>query len=150
MRRPLPRSALFIVCLLFPWPSQAQPTYLSPHEWPIHGALEIDPPPASSPVQLLPLSYPVRSGPADRWWALDKAKHVTFSFLWTLSAQYVLVDKAGWSDGTALPVAAGSGAAVGLSKEWFDWRYGPTRRFSSRDLVADAAGILLAVGVIAL
>jgi hypothetical protein len=75
---------------------------------------------------------------------------MAFSFLWTLSVQYVLVDKAGWSDGAALPVAAGSGAVVGLSKEWVDWRYGPTHRFSTRDLLADAAGILVAVGVILL
>jgi len=62
----------------------------------------------------------------------------------------MLVDKAGWSNRTALPVAAGSGAAVGLAKEWVDARHGPTGRFSTRDLVADAAGIVLAVGVILL
>jgi hypothetical protein len=96
------------------------------------------------------LSHRARLVPADRWWALDKAKHLTFSFLWTLSTQYVLTDKVGWSDRAALSAAAGSGAVVGLSKELFDWRVGPTGRFSTRDLVADAAGILLAAGVIAL
>lgn len=95
------------------------------------------------------ISRPARQ-PSDRWLAADKLKHVTFSFLWTLSAQYVLVDKVGWSDRTALPAAMGSGAAVGVSKELFDWRIGPTGRFSTRDLFADAAGILLAVGVIVL
>ena len=87
---------------------------------------------------------------ADRWWARDKAQHVAVSFLWTLSAQYVLVDKVGWSNRSALPIAAGSGAAVGLSKEWIDGRYRSGRRFSTRDLVADAVGILLAVGVVLL
>ena len=87
---------------------------------------------------------------ADRWIARDKLRHVTFSFLWTLSAQYVLVDKADWSRRSALPAAAGSSAAVGLSKELFDWRIGPTSRFSTRDLTADAVGIALAVGVIVL
>ncbi|NBB72367.1 MAG: hypothetical protein GVY35_01665 [Bacteroidetes bacterium] len=86
----------------------------------------------------------------DRWLARDKLQHLTFSFLWTLSAQYVLVDKADWSNRAALPVAAGSSAAVGLSKELFDWRAGPTGRFSPRDLTANAVGIALAVGVILL
>jgi hypothetical protein len=62
----------------------------------------------------------------------------------------VLVDKAGWSNRAALPAAVGSSAALGLSKEWVDWRYGPTHRFSTRDLAADAVGIVLAVGVILL
>lgn len=86
----------------------------------------------------------------DRWIARDKLQHLTFSFLWTLSTQYVLVDKADWSNRVALPAAAGSGAVVGLSKELFDWRVSASGRFSTRDLAADAAGILLAVGVIVL
>lgn len=111
--------------------------------------------PASSlhlPVRLVPdrPARSVRPQPADRWFARDKLKHLTFSFLWTLSAQYVLVDKVGWSNRAALPAAAGSSAAVGLSKEVFDWTIGPTRRFSTRDLAADAVGIALALGVIVL
>ena len=93
-------------------------------------------------------AYAVSS--SDPWWARDKLQHLTFSFLWTLSTQYVLVEKADWSRSAALPAAVGSGATVGLSKELFDWRLGPTRRFSTRDLAADAVGILLAVGVILL
>jgi len=81
---------------------------------------------------------------------MDKAKHVGGSFLWTLSTQYVLTDKAGWSDGDALPASVASGVAIGLAKEVYDRTAGPTRYFSKKDLVADALGILLATGVIAL
>jgi uncharacterized protein YfiM (DUF2279 family) len=85
----------------------------------------------------------------DRWWARDKARHVVFSGLWTLSAQYVLVQKAGWSDDDALPVSVASSATVGLAKELYDAsRIGG--QASGKDLVANAVGIGLAVGVIAL
>ena len=85
----------------------------------------------------------------DRWWARDKARHLVFSGLWTLSTQYVLVHKAGWSDGNALPASVASSATVGLAKELYDAsRIGG--RASGKDLVANAVGIGLAVGVIAL
>ncbi len=103
---------------------------------------------SATPRTTAGVSFASALGP-DRWLARDKLHHLTFSFLWTLSAQYVLVDKADWSNRAALPVAAGSSAAVGLSKELYDWRAGPTQQFSTRDLVADALGIALAVGVIA-
>lgn len=108
------------------------------------------PPPVKTHLSAGALRPTGRVLPADRWWARDKAVHVAFSFLWTLSAQYVLVDKAGWTNRAALPVAAGSSAAVGLSKEWVDWQYGSPPQFSTRDLVADGVGIVLAVGVILL
>lgn len=88
--------------------------------------------------------------PADRWWARDKARHMAFSFLWTLSTQYALVNKAGWSEADALPTSVGVTVTVGLSKELYDWRAGPTRHFSGKDLVANGVGILAAVGVILL
>ncbi|RMH51845.1 MAG: hypothetical protein D6685_17100 [Bacteroidetes bacterium] len=99
-----------------------------------------------------PLTPSVRQAapPRDRWLARDKALHVTFSALWTLSLQYALVNKANWSDRRALPVSAGVSGTIGLSKEWYDWRYSPTRYFSARDLVADAVGIALAAGFILL
>jgi uncharacterized protein YfiM (DUF2279 family) len=88
--------------------------------------------------------------PDDRWIARDKVQHVTFSFLWTLSTQYVLVTEARWSETRALPFSIASGAAIGLAKEIYDWQIGPTRYFSNKDLVADALGILLATGLILL
>lgn len=99
---------------------------------------------------LVPSTRPARQ-PADRdrWWARDKARHVVFSGLWTLSTQYVLVQKAGWPTGDALPVSVAASATVGLGKELYD----ASRidgRASGKDLVANAVGIGLAVGVIAL
>lgn len=83
----------------------------------------------------------------DRWVARDKARHVVFSGLWTLSTQYVLVQKAHWSEPTALPVAAGTAATVGGLKELYDASR-PQRRASGKDLVANAVGIGLAAGLI--
>jgi uncharacterized protein YfiM (DUF2279 family) len=79
--------------------------------------------------------------PRDDWWARDKAKHLAVSTLWTLSTQYVLVAKADWSERDALPVSVASAATVGLAKEVYDRRVGPTATFSWKDLVADAVGI---------
>jgi uncharacterized protein YfiM (DUF2279 family) len=85
----------------------------------------------------------------DQWLAGDKAKHVAFSGLWTLSTQYVLVNKADWSEGDALPVSVASSATVGLAKELYDASR-PAGTVSGKDLVADAVGIGLAVGIILL
>mgnify|MGYP006896948817 CR=1 FL=1 len=87
--------------------------------------------------------------PRDRWLARDKARHMVVSGLWTLSTQYVLVNNAGWTEADALPVSVASGATVGLAKELYDASR-PTGRASAKDLVANAVGIALAVGVIAL
>lgn len=70
--------------------------------------------------------------------------------LWTLSTQYVLVVKAGWSEGDALPISVASAATAGLAKEVYDRYLGPTSYFSGKDVVADGVGILLAVGVVLL
>lgn len=87
--------------------------------------------------------------PDDPWLAPDKGQHVVFSGLLTLSTQYVLVQKADWSSGDALPVSAATSATVGLGKEVYDAsRLGG--RASGKDLVANAVGIGLAVGIIAL
>lgn len=93
---------------------------------------------------------PRDEGPRDAWWAHDKVKHLVVSTLWTLSTQYVLVAKAEWSDGDALPASVGSAAAVGLAKEVYDRRVGATGHFSWKDLAADAAGIGLGSIVILL
>ena len=85
----------------------------------------------------------------DRWVARDKARHVVFSGLWTLSAQYVLVNKANWSEGDALPAAVATSATVGLGKELYDTTR-PDGTASGKDLVAHAVGIGLAVAVIQL
>ena len=97
-------------------------------------------------------SYPplrVARPSEDQWLARDKAKHVVFSGLWTLSTQYVLVVKADWRAPGALPASVASGAAVGVAKELYDASR-PAETASGKDLVADAVGIGLAVGVILL
>lgn len=79
----------------------------------------------------------------------DKVKHVFATGLWTLSTQYVLVNKAGWTESEALPASIASGATIGILKELYD-ASSYTGRASIGDLVADAVGIGLAVGVISL
>jgi hypothetical protein len=81
--------------------------------------------------------------------ARDKARHVVFSGLWTLSTQYVLVNKADWKEGDALPAAVLTSATVGLGKELYDTAR-PDGTASGKDVVANAVGIGLAVGVILL
>ncbi|MDQ7040239.1 MAG: hypothetical protein Q9M35_04805 [Rhodothermus sp.] len=95
-------------------------------------------------------TVPESSTSADPWLAYDKVQHMTFSFLWTLGSQYTLEQKVGWRRGRALPVAVGTTVVVGMAKELYDWKVGPRRRFSYRDLVADGLGIVLAVGFILL
>lgn len=100
---------------------------------------------------------PPQSAPAssdttlhDPWIARDKALHAGGSFLLTLSGQYVLTAKLAASEGTALPIAAGTTLALGLAKEVVDSRRAVRPHFSTRDLVADAVGVALAVGLILL
>lgn len=90
------------------------------------------------------------SQPRDDWWARDKAKHLAVSTLWTLSTQYVLVAKVDWSERDALPVSVASAATVGLAKEVYDRRVGPTAYFSWKDLVADAVGIGIGAAIVLL
>lgn len=110
-------------------------------EIPAHGSREVR-------WQLLRSPEAKAEPQTDAWLAYDKVQHLTFSFLWTLSSQYALEQKAGWATGRALPLAAGTSAAIGLAKELYDWKVGPRRRFSYRDLVADGVGIVLAIGFI--
>lgn len=79
--------------------------------------------------------------PPDDWLGYDKGLHVGASFLLTLSAQYVLTDKGGLSNGRALPLAAGTALALGVAKEVADSRRAAFPLFSLRDLVADVLGV---------
>lgn len=89
------------------------------------------------------------AAPRDRWFARDKLQHVVFSGLWTLSTQYVLVNKAGWTERSALPASIATSATIGLTKELYDASR-PDGTASRKDLVANAVGIGLATGVIVL
>ena len=83
----------------------------------------------------------------DEWLAFDKVQHFTFSFLWTLSSQYVLVNNMNMYEEDALPFSVVSSLSAGLMKETSDMKK-PKGYFSKKDLVANALGILLAVVVI--
>ncbi len=96
------------------------------------------------------LRLALKGRPPDRWLGLDKVQHAAFSFLWTLSSQYTLVNKIEVSERRALPFSVGSGVLLGLSKELYDGSTAPRNAFSYRDLAADAFGIALAVGLILL
>ena len=83
----------------------------------------------------------------DKWLAFDKVQHFTFSFLWTLSSQYVLVNNMNMYEEDALPFSVVSSLSAGLMKETSDMKK-PKGYFSKKDMVADCLGILLAVVVI--
>lgn len=85
----------------------------------------------------------------DLWFARDKALHLSYSFLWTLSSQYVLTHKTALSHNDSLPWALTSGFTVGLAKELYDDRR-PQNAFSWRDMTANAVGIGLAAALIVL
>lgn len=77
----------------------------------------------------------------------DKVFHFTISGAWTGTTYVGLAGLAGWPHGWSLGVSAGSAAALGVLKEAYDAsRIGG--RASGGDLVADALGIGLAVGII--
>lgn len=135
---PQPGPAALTAALLAPAPLPGAPT-LNP---------EFHPGAPAGGTSLADVSLEERG--RDPWLAFDKVQHLTFSFLWTLGTQYALVNKASLSEPGALPISIGASAAVGLAKEVYDWRRSPSRFFSRRDLVADAAGILLATGFILL
>lgn len=85
----------------------------------------------------------------DPWLARDKALHLSYSVLWTLSSQYVLAHKTALSHNESIPWAITSGFTVGLAKELHDHRQ-PQNVFSWRDMTANAVGIGLAAALIAL
>lgn len=85
----------------------------------------------------------------DPWLGFDKVQHFTFSFLWTLSSQYILENKIEIHDNNAIYLSCGSAFSAGLLKEFHDQqkRHG---FFSKRDLIANSLGILCAITVIML
>lgn len=86
----------------------------------------------------------------DRWLGPDKALHLGASFLGTVSTQYVLTSKGGMSEDAALPISVSLVLSAGLVKELVDANRPHDPLFSWKDLTADAVGILLAIGLIAL
>ena len=83
----------------------------------------------------------------DKWLAFDKVQHFTFSFLWTLSSQYVLLNNMNMYEQDALRCSVVSSLSAGITKETYDMKH-PNGYFSNKDMVANALGILLAVMII--
>jgi len=94
------------------------------------------------------LNPSLNANQSDPWTGRDKLLHVSFSALWMLSSQYILVNKGGISETHALPLSAGGTLTLGIGKEWYDKHYGKSRFFSIRDLAADLLGIGIATLII--
>ena len=84
---------------------------------------------------------------ADNWLAIDKIQHFSYSCLISLGCQYVLVNKFNNSETNSLPLSSGLSFSAGLLKELNDNR-GEKGHFSLKDMVANAAGIIVAALII--
>ena len=82
----------------------------------------------------------------DPWLAYDKVLHFGISCSLVLSTQYILEYTLDIDRETALPAGVAVSAANGVIKEYWDKKMGSF--FSKRDLIADAAGILVGVLII--
>jgi uncharacterized protein YfiM (DUF2279 family) len=76
----------------------------------------------------------------DRWFAMDKFWHFSASFVTVGAAYQFSTDRVRLSPPWPTTVALGGTVTLGVSKELYDLA-GPSRHFSWKDLVADAAGI---------
>ena len=83
----------------------------------------------------------------DKWFAIDKLQHFSYSCLISLGCQYVLVNKYDNSESDALPISTTLSFAAGLSKELNDSR-GRNGFFSVKDMVANCAGLIIASAII--
>ena len=83
----------------------------------------------------------------DKWFAVDKAQHFTYSCLISLGCQYVLVNKSKNTESESLPVSTALSFVAGLSKELNDSR-GKNGFFSVKDMIANCAGLLVAAVII--
>ena len=83
----------------------------------------------------------------DKWFAVDKAQHFTYSCLISLGCQYVLVNKSKNTESESLPISTALSFVAGLSKELNDSR-GKNGFFSVKDMIANCAGLLIAAAII--
>ena len=83
----------------------------------------------------------------DKWFAVDKAQHFTYSCLISLGCQYVLVNKSKNTESESLPVSTALSFVAGLSKELNDSR-GKNGFFSVKDMIANCAGLIVAAAII--
>ena len=87
--------------------------------------------------------------PKDKWIAIDKVQHFSYSCLVALGIQYILVNKMEMDETYAMPVSLGLSFMAGITKEIQD-RKSKNGFFSRRDLVANGLGILLSAIIISL
>tara|TARA_B100000945_G_scaffold305116_1_gene291257 strand:- start:397 stop:801 length:405 start_codon:yes stop_codon:yes gene_type:complete len=85
--------------------------------------------------------------PADKWLAIDKLQHFSYSCLISLGCQYVLVNKFNNTETNSVPISSGLSFSAGLLKELNDNK-GEKGHFSMKDMVANAAGIIVAALII--
>ena len=83
----------------------------------------------------------------DKWFAIDKLQHFSYSCLISLGCQYVLVNKQNNTEEESLPISSALSFSAGLLKEINDNR-GKNGFFSWKDMVANAAGIAVAAVII--
>ena len=83
----------------------------------------------------------------DKWFAIDKLQHFSYSCLISLGCQYVFVNKYDNSESEALPISTALSFSAGLSKELNDSR-GKNGFFSVKDMIANCAGLIVAISII--
>ena len=98
---------------------------------------------------LTPVLANEKSQPQDKWFAIDKVQHFSYSCLVSLGTQYVLVNKMGKSETSALPISLGISFTAGITKEIQDSK-SKNGFFSRKDLVANTMGIIFSVIIISL
>ena len=83
----------------------------------------------------------------DKWFAIDKLQHFSYSCLISLGCQYMLVNKKDISESDALPISTALSFSAGLSKELND-RRGKNGFFSLKDMIVNCAGLFVAIAII--
>ena len=83
----------------------------------------------------------------DRWLAIDKLQHFSYSCLISLGCQYIFVNKYKKSEMNSLPLSSGLSFSAGLLKELNDNSV-EKGHFSIKDMVANLAGITVAAIII--
>ena len=82
----------------------------------------------------------------DKWIAIDKLQHFTYSCFISFGTQYILVNKLDLMESKAVPISSLLSLSAGTLKEINDKRGGSY--FSYKDMVANGIGILTAVIII--
>jgi len=98
---------------------------------------------------LTPVLAIEKDQPQDKWFAIDKVQHFSYSCLVSLGTQYVLVNKMGKDETSALPVSIGMSFTAGITKEIQDSK-SKNGFFSRKDLIANTMGIIFSMIIILL